>query len=112
MLSLNLSSAEAKCLESITIRSVHEAIVGRVEIDYATNIATDFVGSGSNSATMSGVNREIISTPTSFYVAMLPYAYADGDIAIDLEFVDGTQTLLLPAVTLQSGMVLDVDCSL
>ena len=110
MLSLNLSSAEAKCIKSVTLRSASRTIVGRVEPE--ATLAIDYADGGCNAITLSNIATEITAIPTSFYVAMLPCAFADGDISVDIEFGDDTQTLRLPAVTLERGMVLDVDCTL
>lgn len=110
VLSLNLSSAETQRLKSVTVSSVSQTIVGRIEPE--TNLAIDCVDDARATITMSNIDAEISATPTSFYVAMLPNAFADGDITIDLEFVDYKQTLSLPALTLERGMVLDVDCTL
>ena len=112
MLALNLSSIEAKTLKSVTFRSSAQTIVGRVEIDHATDFNMHVMGGGSNTITMHDLDAQITTTPTSFYVAMLPYAFANGDLSIDLEFEDGIQIVSLPAFNLERGMAVSVDCRL
>lgn len=110
ILSLDLSSAETQSLNSITLRSAAHNIVGRVEsADSGIMHPED---GGSNIIAISGIDAEITTVPTSFHVAMLPYAFTEGDISIDLEFEGGKQTLLLPAFTLEQGMDVCVECRL
>ena len=112
MLALNISSEEEHHLKSITLHSAAQTIVGRVEIDHATDFDMHVMGGGSNTITMYDLDARITTTPTSFYVAMLPYAFANGDLSIDLEFEDGIQTVSLPAFNLERGMEVSVDCRL
>lgn len=99
-LALNLSSEQEQFLRSVTLSSETQTIADRVDAGSANVIV------------LQGVDRDITSTPTPFTIAMPPYAYADGDLSIALEFESGTQTVSLPALTIERGMVLDVDCRL
>lgn len=100
LLSLNLCSEQEQHLKSITLCSETQTIAGGVESDTANIIA------------LQDVDTYITSTPSSFTIAMSPYTYAEGELSIVLEFDRGTQTIPLPAVTLERGMVLNVDCKL
>ncbi|MBO7262922.1 MAG: hypothetical protein J6U93_00195 [Alistipes sp.] len=99
-LALNLSSEQEQFLRSVTLSSETQTIADRVDAGSANVIA------------LQGVDRDITSTPTPFTIAMPPYAYAEGDLSIALEFESGTQTVSLPALTIERGMVLNVDCRL
>ena len=99
-LALNLSSGQEQFLRSVTLSSETQTIADRVDAGSANIIA------------LQDVDRDITSTPTPFTIAMPPYAYADGDLTIALEFESGTQRVSLPALTIERGMVLDVDCRL
>ena len=100
MLSLNLSSEQKQYLKTITLRSKTRTLASGVDTASANIIA------------LQGIESYITSTPTPFSVAMPPYVYADGDLSIVLEFDRGTQTISLPELTIERGMVLDVDCKL
>lgn len=99
-LALNLSSEQEQFLRSVTLSSETQTIAARVDAGSANVIA------------LQGVDIDITSTPTPFTIAMPPYAYAEGDLSIALEFESGTQRVSLPALTIERGMVLDVDCRL
>lgn len=112
MLCLNISSTieEELLLRSVTLSSMSQAISGRVEID-CNDLSMNIVDQEAYAISLQSVDVAITAEPQEFYIAMPPLDFADGELCVTFEFEGCTHTAVLPALTLQRGVVNNVSCA-
>ena len=111
LLCFNLTNiiGEELLLKSVTLSSASQAISGKVAID-CNDLSMQIVDHKDRTIVLSNVDVALSAEPEVFYIAMPPLAFTDGELSVTFEFEGGAYIAVLPALTLQRGVVHTVNC--
>jgi hypothetical protein len=111
LLCFNLTNTigEELLLKSVTLSSASQAISGMVAID-CNDLSMHIVDHKARTIMLPNVDVALSAEPEVFYIVMPPLAFTEGELSVTFEFEGGAHTAILPALTLQRGVVHTVNC--
>lgn len=109
LLRINVSKAsgvpESQTLQSIRLTSKSRLLSGRVEIDLAGDNKAVVV-EGDKELSLVGINREITTESSSFYIALPETSFEAEDLSLEFTFTEGSREVKLPAFELLQNSIM------